>query len=417
MSKKPIPVPVTGAMPSDLKLSNRMAVLDAFRDGAEYTANDIADKTGISRQTVMKAIQFFIDKGLIDNIGKGASTDVGGKKPDLYTLNVNSLLLSVTMWPSNLILTLSDMRGRRIGLIRIDAPIPQSPREAFANLGQHAGELLGEHGYTTADLYGVTLSTSGIIDYKQGLLRYSSQSPGWGTNIPVKQYLQDIFGEHVALVVENAGKMTGRAELLEKAYADKRIVVIFSTWGLSACFIEKSHILSGLNSLIGEIGHMTIDPCDDDVCGCGSRGCLEQLVSTRRIQREVAAQPQQHAASLLAATPAEALTIADLFAASAQEDAFARSIVDKLAEYFAIALRNITLNFDPDLVVFQGNYSSADAYFCEQVKQHLANFQYYPKGGPFEMKFDTRPLFSLDVIGSLNCLQDLYFQQSSLYLD
>lgn len=75
--------------------------------------------------------------------------------------------------------------------------------------------------------------------------------------------------------------MTARPFLLEKDLAGKRVLVIFACWGLSSCLIEKGRILGGKNSLIGEIGHMIIDPSDPETCGCGSHGCLERLVSRR----------------------------------------------------------------------------------------------------------------------------------------
>ena len=400
-----------------LKVRNRKAVLGVFRDGGEYTISDIAKQTGISRQTIMKVIQFFTGKRLIDNTGKGDSTEYGGKKPELYALAANSLFLSIVMWPNNLILTLSDMRRRRIGMIHIDAPLPHTPDEAFAVLSKHARDLLSSHTSSAHDLYGITLSTSGIIDYDRGSLLFNSQQPEWGVDTPLLRYMRDIFGEDPVIVIENAGKMTGRTELTEGDFLDKRVVVIFSTWGLSACFIDKGRILSGSNSLIGEIGHMTVDPHYEEACGCGSHGCLEQLVSLEHIVGEVAARPAEHALSELAGLGAADITFADLFAASAKGDAFMRSIVKVLASHFATALRNITLSFDPDFVVFQGNYALADEFFCAQLKEQMSHFRYYQPKGPFEVRFDTRPLFNLDVAGSLNCLYDLYYQDPALYLD
>lgn len=58
--------------------------------------------------------------------------------------------------------------------------------------------------------------------------------------------------------------MTARPFLLEKDLAGKRVLVIFACWGLSSCLIEKGRILGGKNSLIGEIGHMIIDPSDPE---------------------------------------------------------------------------------------------------------------------------------------------------------
>ena len=56
--------------------------------------------------------------------------------------------------------------------------------------------------------------------------------------------------------------------------------------------------------------------------------------------------------SLLQSDP-EQITIPQVFAASSQEDPLARYLVDYLARAFAAALRNISLVFDPDLIVFQ----------------------------------------------------------------
>ena len=53
------------AMPTDLKNQNRKRILEAFREtsGRQVTLNEISDLTGISRQTIMKSMGFFLEKG------------------------------------------------------------------------------------------------------------------------------------------------------------------------------------------------------------------------------------------------------------------------------------------------------------------------------------------------------------------
>lgn len=97
---------IVAALPSDLKLSNRMQILEIFKAGGTYTANHIAEQIGVSRQTVMKAIQFFIRKGLIVSTGKAESTNVGGKRPELFSLSPHKYLLCVSLWPDSLHITL-----------------------------------------------------------------------------------------------------------------------------------------------------------------------------------------------------------------------------------------------------------------------------------------------------------------------
>ena len=53
------------AVPSALKLRNREMVLACFQDHQEHTVADIVARTGISKLTVMRAIQFFCAKGIL----------------------------------------------------------------------------------------------------------------------------------------------------------------------------------------------------------------------------------------------------------------------------------------------------------------------------------------------------------------
>lgn len=99
----------SSAMPSDLKYENRWRVLNVFRDGNEYTANEVAAITGISRQTTMKAIHFFCDTGLLSSLGKGDSTVIGGKKPEYFAFCRRSYLICITMWHGTINLTLFDL--------------------------------------------------------------------------------------------------------------------------------------------------------------------------------------------------------------------------------------------------------------------------------------------------------------------
>jgi len=404
-----------GALPADLKVRNRMLVLHAMRNGVACTAADIAGKTGISRITVMKSISWFMEKGYIQTEGKGQSTENGGKKPELYRFSCSRILLAVTMWPGILAIHLCGLNLEIIASCREEVSRDILPAEVFALLREKVYDLLKEWGYALEDLYGVSVSMAGTVDYKAGNLKYSSMTPDWGKDIPVQKYLQEIFGTDVLIIIENAGKMTGRALLLGEDALNKRILVLFSTWGLSACLIDKGHVLNGKDSLIGEIGHMIIDPHDRELCGCGSFGCAERMLSVKRLRQKVKEEKADFPDSPLAKLTEEEISQEVIFRLSGKGDVFAGRLVEYLAETFAVVLRNISLLFDPDVVVFQGDYSCGDQYFIDRLREHLDRFNYYPEGGAFELEFDDRPLEELDLIGSLNFLQHKFFGDEKLY--
>ena len=75
----------TVAKPFQLKVSNRKLIMNVLKKGGAFSIADISSVTGISRQTVTKAIDHFIATKIVVSIGKGDSTDSGGKKPVLFT--------------------------------------------------------------------------------------------------------------------------------------------------------------------------------------------------------------------------------------------------------------------------------------------------------------------------------------------
>ena len=258
------------ACPADLKYGNRIQVIETFLSGGVCSTNDISATIGLSRQTVMKSIQFFLRSGLLISVGKGDSTHVGGKRPELFALSPEKYFLCITLWPQELRLHLFTIGQQLKGQICLSRPLPPDPKAAMDHVGRLSVELLEQYQIPPENLCAVSVSTAGTVDYKTGRLKYSSQSPAWGTDVPLVSYLQPYFAPNTMIFLENAGKMTARPFLLEKDLAGKRVLVIFACWGLSSCLIEKGRILGGKNSLIGEIGHMIIDPSDPETCGCGS---------------------------------------------------------------------------------------------------------------------------------------------------
>ena len=87
------------ACPADLKYGNRIQVIETFLSGGVCSTNDISATIGLSRQTVMKSIQFFLRSGLLISVGKGDSTHVGGKRPELFALSPEKYFLCITLWP------------------------------------------------------------------------------------------------------------------------------------------------------------------------------------------------------------------------------------------------------------------------------------------------------------------------------
>lgn len=404
------------AVPSALKYQNRQQILSCFRDHQEHSVADVVSRTGISKLTVMRAIQFFCGKNILVSSGKGESTEQGGKRPEFFRFGSRQYLLTITLWPESLCLSLFSMDLKELCRSSFSWIIPATPEIAFTFVREQAMSLLQQAGLRKEDLYGVSLSTSGIVDYDTLVLKYSVHSPEWGTDIPVGEYLKDIFGDKPYYFIENAGKCISRAILAEQLHPKKRMLILFTSWGLSGALVQDGKILSGRDSLIGEIGHMILDPRDTEECSCGSYGCLERLVSVARLRKRISTDPPP-ASSPLAKLAPEAVTLNHLFFASQQQDPYARIHVAYLADCFSALLRNVALVFNPETVVFVGDYAIADDFFDQRMRQKFHQFHYLATSTPIDVRYDTRLLPELDARGGAIAMLDHFFADPALYED
>ena len=392
------------AMPSDLKRLNRQKILEVFRSGEVLTAADIHEATHISRPTVMRALQYFCQNGVLKSMGLGSATSVGGKKPEQFAFGDERKILSISLWPQTITFALCGLVGGIDGLTMYDHVLENDLEEAFASLQKYVHDYYRDQNITTKDLYGVVLNLPGTVDYDRMLLRYNTKAPGWGTDIAMEEHLRAIFGNDVALFVDNAGKAVGRAVLLDNPeYSERRLLTVFSTWGISACMVERGHVLNGRDSLIGEIGHAVISDSADCTCTCGKNGCLESMISIKRIRKMLADEGDETLGT------GEKVTFQSLFEASEEGNGLARKMVAYLAHCFATVLHNLALTYNQDMVIFQGDFAYADQYFDECLRKELCQFRYFPDETCFAIEYDRRELTKLAARGDSALLQRMYF--------
>lgn len=403
------------ALPVDLKHENRKRVLNAFRRGQECTVADISAHTGISRLTVMRAIQFFMSKGILRSMGLGASSNMGGKKPERFTFADKRLTLCIALWPRSTRLSLRTITGMPVAETDFPSDLHRPLEEVFQELGIQLDAFLKAHRISKNRLYGAIISTAGTVDAEGGILRYSVHSPEWGNSICIRSHLENLVGTLPALLVENAGKTAGRAVLLNEGAAEGRLLTVFTAWGISACMIEDGKILSGPLSLVGEIGHMSIDRSDPVQCACGRYGCLEQLVGRERLIAMLAQDPPPEGSPLAGA--GESFSFETLFAAAGAGDPCARRLTDHLARCYSDALHNVAVVYNPDQVIFQGSIGHACGYFDRRLREYLSGFCYFPDGEAFRITYDDTDLLTLNADGGWYMLNEHYFGDPLLYQD
>lgn len=356
----------------------------------------------------MKAIASFIEKGLLESAGKGPSTDIGGKKPELFKFCMQRYLLCVGLWRDEMVASLYDLTNTLLAQERVPYNMQEEVTQFLDMLEIAADHLFAKVKNGKELLYGVSLFVGGILDNETGVLKYSVLTPDWGYNVPLKELLKQRFPEK-EIVIDNVARMAACAAVLDDpVYEKKRVAVIYTDVGASACYIDQGHVQHGPHSLIGEIGPMIVALTDTKPYTTGQESFFSTKISEETICRKVLEQPEKLKKSILGKCRGK-MTLKQIFLAAEQEDGFAKQIVREAAWTFSALLHNVMLNFDPEIVIIQGDYAYAGEWFNQCIKEGMACFPGSMSAVPFELVYDRRPLISLQMMGATKILMQKFF--------
>ena len=139
--------------------------------------------------------------------------------------------------------------------------------------------------------------------------------------------------------------------------------------------IVNGKVIDGAHGAGGEIGHITVNPHETAVCGCGKRGCLEQYSSATGVVRCMK--------KLLDANPETACTLRgkdfeakDVFDAARAGDALAAREVDEMASTLGMALANIAATTDPEMFMIGGGVARAGEILFNPLVRHYKAYAF-----------------------------------------
>lgn len=394
-----------GFIPVDMKISNRQKILNIYRNGSVLTPNQISEAVGLSRQTVSKAIDFFISRGILVSAGKGNSTETGGRKPKNYELSREICFVSVNI----------DIKSVRFSLFNLyqeilcshDEPIEMQPSyEQLEETVERGAAVMLDALKNNEKVYGLSVTIRGLVDSNKKELRSSPFYKNWKPNQSLDSLLR-FFPDVKMLTVDKPARTFARC-LLDRNHAEfvtKRILVIFLDSGMAGAVIDHGHIDHGKNSIIGEFGHMIMD----------SGQSFSNLTSPDALARSARKYSPLNPKSIL--LKKKELMDKEVFAAAAENDPIAITVSEELGRLYAKLLRNINIVFDAEQVYMIGTLAYADEHFLNALKEDLAGFVYYEAENIPQIVCDPSPLDEMLVKGAASSMIYQFYKEPSIYMD
>lgn len=236
-----------------------------------------------------------------------------------------------------------------------------------AILDDVAAAVLGkteERGLENKDIQGIGLGVPGPVG-KDGTV-FRCVNLGWDV-VNVEHALSEKTGLYVK--AGNDANVAALGEMWQGGGAGhENVVMVTLGTGVGGGIIIDGKIVSGFHGAGGEIGHIKMRDNEEETCGCGGHGCLEQYASATGIVRMAKDKlcGESRATVLRDADPLSAKAIFD---AAKEGDEVAKELVDELCGMLGKALANIAAVADPEVFVIGGGVSNAGDILISGIRE------------------------------------------------
>lgn len=256
-------------------------VLAVLRAHGPMTRQELQDRVGISRVTMVERLDALGRLGLLRQAGYRASS--GGRPAETLTVDdVGRTALVAEIGQSHATLAVTDLRGTVLAQSEHPMPPREPPVDALARLLDAGTRLLAESG-TRANLCAVGLSVPGQLDHARGTTIAPPTMPGW-TGVDLRAGFATALG--VPVVLENDANALAFGAYCALGRPESALVGVKVGTGIGAGMVISGRVHRGETGCAGEIGHIRIEG-DDRRCDCGRRGCVSAIASGRAVVRDL----------------------------------------------------------------------------------------------------------------------------------
>ncbi|WP_235928991.1 ROK family transcriptional regulator [Marisediminicola senii] len=335
MTNADLPRRSRGNSNDSVRQHNLSVVLRSVHHSGGLSRSAITAGTGLNRSTIAAIAAELVERGLVVEVGPGASTGVGRPSPVLRPsdgpvgIAVNPEIDAITVAAVGL-------GGRVVTRRRYDTGGPLSATDAAAltvtAIAEVRAAIDAQH-----RVVGVGVAMPGLVRAGDGLVRLA----------PHLRWTDEPFVDAVAagtglpVVAGNDASLGALAEFSFGAGRGETDMVYLNggASGIGGGVITGGVPFGGVDGYGGEFGHTFVNSAGVQ-CHCGATGCLETEVRRSTLLRLVGL-------SDAAATQLEAAML------SATSDDLTTEIHRQLG-FLAIALRNAINVLNPGLIVLGG---------------------------------------------------------------
>ena len=335
---------------------NEQRILALIATGGPLSKRDLSGRGAMAWATVVKYVNRLETEGILERVGTAQRDRHLGKNSYIYDLAYGApQFIGIDIEYRTTRVAVVDLRRR----IRWQTAFPTPEPTCMEALVQFLKAVIRE------GTPGIETVTGVGIGMPRWLIGGESDPfTGLGKRLTAELGLQ--------VTVEN--NIRAYTLYKEPLLQESSFMVVSVRNGIGAGIVFGGKLHRGETGLAGEIGHITVQ--DKGVlCRCGKRGCLETVVNQRILSEEFAVHGAVGAAGVpVSEFSASKECLSELFAAAADSDPAAISILEKASEPLGRALATLILVLDIQSIYVVGRFGEHGSVWLDPLRDVIRRF-------------------------------------------
>jgi glucokinase len=219
----------------------------------------------------------------------------------------------------------------------------------------------------TADVGAVGIAAAGLVEWGSGELVFAPNL-AW-RRVSLSKYLEAELGLPAVADNDNTAAAWGEYVFGAGRGVTDLLLVGVGT-GIGGGIVTGGRLFHGAHGFAAEIGHIVMDPAGP-LCGCGNRGCWEQLASGQAVVRAARAAVGAKAdTTLTTATEGDPSRVTGgMVTRAAQDgDAVSIAILAEVGRWLGVGIGGLVNILDPEIVVMAGGVAEAGDLVLEPAR-------------------------------------------------
>jgi glucokinase len=225
----------------------------------------------------------------------------------------------------------------------------------------------------------VCIATAGLINADQGKVILAPNIPGF-RNLVMTTPVAERLG--IPAFIENDASAAALGEFRFGAGKGTRHLLHATLGtGIGGGIVIDGKLYRGASGLAGEIGHIILNPAGPK-CNCGSRGCLEAMVSgVAFAQRARRILEQGKSRVLHEIVGYDDPTAAHLYTAASKGDAICEAEIRHGGHLLGLGLGSLVNVLNPDAVTLSGGLLAMGEMLIGPMREAMYSLAYGPAAG------------------------------------